>query len=112
MNFLFLIFIAVAQTRDAQTDARIESTFNLLMTEFQQDLTATALRSAQVDFNAQYHSNQSVQQIYLQYKSESDALFDQFKPIANQIIKNAAYNMNFKYYIYDEKLKVWHLYGI
>lgn len=110
----FLILLSFCLAKDARTDARIETTFGTLMKEFEQDLKTSAMQSAQLDYNDQYKTNsqiKSIQEIQQQYQVESDELFNTFKPIAHQIIENAAYNKNLNYYIWDEKTQVWHFYG-
>jgi hypothetical protein len=115
MFLLFLIFIAFTLGKDAQTDAKIENIYKSFLVDFEKDVTRTAFQQAQVDFNYQTRLNpgqiRTLDQIYIQHKSESDALFNMFKPIARQIFENAAYNTNFNYYIYNKNLKVWHMYG-
>ena len=119
MNLILILclVISIVLGKDASTDARIQSTYTTLMRDFQQDLSATALQSAKADFNHQYKVStpasqlQSYETIYNQYKAQSDAIFETFKPIAHQIIENAAYNKNYNYYIWNEKTQSWHLYG-
>jgi len=115
MIFLFLTFLTLTLGKNANTDAKVETIYKSFLAGMEQDVAMTAFQQAQVDFSSQTRTShgqvQSLDQIYIQHKSESDALFNMFKPIARQIIENAAYNTNYNYYIYNQNLKVWHMYG-